>query len=293
MACQKVLTCGHFCGGIADEATCLPCLHGCSGGNDFSQEASDMCMICYTEPLSSIPSIQLDCSHVFHFHCCQKILEKRWNGPRITFGFRNCPICKYQISHVELKPQLGPIELLYRDVEEKALMRLEYEGLAKSEAIMAEDARFYNDPSGFALEHYSYYLCFKCGKVYYGGEAVCDVDADHGNDYNHEELVCGGCSDVSLSQMCPKHGTDYLQYKCRYCCSVAVFFCFGTTHFCNACHNDATTLLSPKHELVQCPVGPKSVQLAGKECPLHIAHPPTGEEYALGCALCRNIHTFR
>jgi hypothetical protein len=38
--------------------------------------------------------------------------------------------------------------------------------------------------------------------------------------------------------MCPKHGTDYLEYKCRYCCSVAVFFCFGTTHFCNACHDD-------------------------------------------------------
>jgi hypothetical protein len=25
-----------------------------------------------------------------------------------------------------------------------------------------------------------------------------------------EELVCGGCSDVSRAQMCPKHGTDYL-----------------------------------------------------------------------------------
>jgi E3 ubiquitin-protein ligase MYCBP2 len=108
-----------------------------------------------------------------------------------------------------------------------------------------------------------------------------------------EELVCGGCSDVSRAQMCPKHGTDYLEYKCRYCCSVAVFFCFGTTHFCNACHDDFQRVANvPKSELPQCPVGPKAVQLAGEECPLHVSHPPTGEEFALGCGICRNAHTF-
>ena len=58
--------------------------------------------------------------------------------------------------------------------------------------------------------------------------------------------------------MCPKHGTDYLEYKCRYCCSVAVFFCFGTTHFCNACHDDFQRVANiPKAELPQCPVAPK------------------------------------
>ena len=60
------------------------------------------------------------------------------------------------------------------------------------------------------------------------------------------------------AQMCPKHGTDYLEYKCRYCCSVAVFFCFGTTHFCNACHDDFQRVANiPKAELPQCPVAPK------------------------------------
>ena len=154
-------------------------------------------------------------------------------------------------------------------------------------------ARFHNDPTGFALERYAYYVCYKCGKAYYGGEAQCDADAGQGDDYNPEELVCGGCSDVSRAQMCPKHGTDYLEYKCRYCCSVAVFFCFGTTHFCNACHDDFQRVANvPKHELPQCPVGPKSVQLESEECPLHVSHPPTGEEYALGCGVCRNAHTF-
>lgn len=38
--------------------------------------------------------------------------------------------------------------------------------------------------------------------------------------------------------------------------------------------------------------GPKGKQLEGSECPLHVVHPPTGEEFALGCGVCRNAHTF-
>ena len=48
----------------------------------------------------------------------------------------------------------------------------------------------------------------------------------------------------------------------------------------------------PKQDLPQCPVGPKSQQLETDECPLHVNHPPTGEEFALGCGICRNAHTF-
>ncbi len=83
------------------------------------------------------------------------------------------------------------------------------------------------------------------------------------------------------------------EYKCRYCCSVAVFFCFGTTHFCNACHDDFQRVANlPRQELPRCPVGPRCRQLEGEECPLHVKHPPTGEEFALGCGVCRNAHTF-
>jgi hypothetical protein len=39
-------------------------------------------------------------------------------------------------------------------------------------------------------------------------------------------------------------------------------------------------------------LGPKAKQLEGEECPLHVKHPPTGEEFALGCGFCRNAHTF-
>nr|XP_022909947.1 E3 ubiquitin-protein ligase MYCBP2 isoform X2 [Onthophagus taurus] len=290
-ACQKLLTCGHMCGGVQGEAVCLPCLHGCSSDPSLRQDADDMCMICFTEALSCAPAIQLQCGHVFHLHCCTTVLIKRWVGPRITFSFSLCPICKVAIEHPGLKDLLLPTQNLFKDVKRKALMRLEYEGLHTSEPILTPGARFFNDPSGYAMDRYAYYVCFKCNKAYYGGEARCD--AEIGENYDPAELVCGACSDVTRACVCPKHGTDFLEYKCRYCCSVAVFFCFGTTHFCNPCHDDfqrVTTL--PKHQLPVCPAGPRAKQLEGDECPLHVQHPPTGEEFALGCGVCRNAHTF-
>jgi hypothetical protein len=71
------------------------------------------------------------------------------------------------------------------------------------------------------------------------------------------------------------------------CCS------FGTTHFCTGCHDEFSRLMAlPRDRLAQCPVGPHCIQLEGDTCPLRVQHPPTGDECALGCAICRNISTF-
>ena len=109
--------------------------------------------------------------------------------------------------------------------------------------------------SNRAKDHtFFFFFFFFNPKAYYGGEARCDVDMN--GDFDPSELVCGGCSDVARAQMCPKHGTDFLEYKCRYCCSVAVFFCFGTTHFCNSCHDDFQRVTNiPKSDLPACPAG--------------------------------------
>jgi hypothetical protein len=55
VACHKVLSCGHFCGGVRDEPTCLPCLdehcltHASTENsiNLPSQTGSDFCSICW------------------------------------------------------------------------------------------------------------------------------------------------------------------------------------------------------------------------------------------------------
>lgn len=69
------------------------------------------------------------------------------------------------MEHEVLKDLLAPVEDLYKDVRRKALMRLEYEGLHTTEAIVAPGARFYNDPATYAMDRYAYYVCYKCNKV--------------------------------------------------------------------------------------------------------------------------------
>ncbi|VVD05977.1 unnamed protein product [Leptidea sinapis] len=288
-ACSRTLGCGHFCGGVRGERTCLPCLFGCTHSSSLRQDADDMCMICFTDPLQAAPAIQLTCGHVFHLHCCRKVLLNKWNGPRISFSFAKCPICKEDISHWTLEELVAPVRQLYEEVHRKALMRLEYEGMSSG----AASANFDNDPALYAMERYAYYVCHKCGKAYFGGLARCEADSNSA--WDPKELVCGACSDVAGAKICPKHGSDFLEYKCRYCCSVAVFFCFGTSHFCNPCHDDFQRITNiPRHTLPQCPTGPRCEQLIGtaEECPLHVQHPPTGEEFALGCGVCRNAQSF-
>lgn len=36
-------------------------------------------------------------------------------------------------------------------------------------------------------------------QAYYGGEARCDVEM--GENFNPEELICGGCSDIAKAQV--------------------------------------------------------------------------------------------
>ena len=81
---------------------------------------------------------------------------------------------------------------------------------------------------------------------------------------------------------CKKHKEAFIDYKCRYCCSVALFFCFGSHHFCDPCHRKAWELRNKKEKDIK--------QCKGKEdCPLKIEHPENGKEYALGCGLCREL----
>lgn len=80
-ACQKLLSCGHFCSGYVNELNCLPCLNDdCAEKNNtlMNQKGSDYCNICFVEGLSNAPSIKIKCGHIFHLHCISKRLEIRW-----------------------------------------------------------------------------------------------------------------------------------------------------------------------------------------------------------------------
>ncbi|CAI2353362.1 unnamed protein product [Caenorhabditis sp. 36 PRJEB53466] len=289
-ACQVMHTCNHFCGGIRNEEDCLPCLT--CRTSDATQDGDDVCVICFTERLGAAPCIRLGCGHIFHYHCVRMILERRWNGPRIVFRFMHCPLCIKLIEHEGLHDLIEPLKAIRHEVMEKGKMRLEYDGLLATPALTDPRSEFFDQPEEYALDRYMYVLCHKCKKAYFGGESRCQAALDS-SQFNPEELLCGGCSDTSGVQVCPRHGVEYLEYKCRFCCSIAVYFCFGTTHFCAPCHDDFQRLMSlPKNLLPSCPVGPRSTPMEEQACPLKMKHPPTGEEFAMGCGICRNISTF-
>jgi E3 ubiquitin-protein ligase MYCBP2 len=193
LGCKKSHKCGHYCGGVVDETECLPCLQGCDRDAlvalKISQDHEDQCMICFTSSLGEEPSVKLQCGHVFHFQCSTRLLQSRWNGPRITFGFAQCPICKSSMLRDRnpcLQQYLEPIESLYAEVRRKALMRLDYDGLASTAGKSEEERAL------FAIAKYAYYTCFRCKKAYFGGDAACDV-ARGSADFNPEELICGAC----------------------------------------------------------------------------------------------------
>lgn len=195
-----------MCYGVKNEKECLPCLHGCDPQPSVkrTQDHDDFCLVCYSESLIEAPSIQLKCGRIpasrlkpklrsfiyldiFHQHCIKTILERKWLGSRITFGFANCPICKQKIEHPSLKELTNPIWELYEEVKRKAALRLEYTGLDRSEDITTVGRPFYGKPADYAMDRFAYYLCHKCQRPYFGGEKQCAVAAPE--DFDPEELV--------------------------------------------------------------------------------------------------------
>lgn len=65
------------------------------------------------------------------------------------------------MNHWTLEEVLVPIRNLRDEVKRKALMRLEYEGLAAG----GSHSRAQSDPATYAMDRYAYYVCHKCGKV--------------------------------------------------------------------------------------------------------------------------------
>ena len=113
---------------------------------------------------------------MFHVECLYKILRQKWNGPRITFAFLECPKCKTQISapHCkQLNEEIISALELKTNVSTKALLRAEHEGLHKADRLKLEGDRFFNDLPALAMFKLAYYICFKCQKPYYGGMKDC------------------------------------------------------------------------------------------------------------------------
>ena len=286
-SCKRILPCSHRCYGTSRDETCPPCLNEAC---HHEPDEHEYCNICYTEGLGQQPVVELECGHYLHSECLRLSLEKRWSGPRITFTYARCPLCKawaYPKNHAGLREDVAKANAMFDQILARGLeqLRLDKED-ANPRLSDPNDKNYYRQPERFAMDRFCFFECFTCKKWYYGGKKDCGQN-DDGQKFEPKDLICPSCSAASLGGQasCPKHGADYIEFKCRFCCAVAAWFCWGTTHFCNDCHTKQNNKIylnkMPRDQLPQCP-GPA-------QCPLHIQHPPTGDEYPLGCALCREL----
>lgn len=186
-----------------------------------------------------------------------------------------------------LAEELKPVLALWEDLRNKALQRLEFEGMKKDPDVAQPSGRYYNRPADYAMDKFAYYPCFQCKKPYFGGQRRCDA-GEQNRPFDPKDLICGACAGGALATTCPRHGSEYIEYKCQFCCAIATWFCWGKTHFCEDCHTRQQkgdyVSKKPKSELPVCP--------GIEKCPLKRRHPPNGDEFSFGCVLCANEREF-
>jgi hypothetical protein len=262
--------------GIKDELSCMECIHPKCAVNQ-PQTSEDPCNICF-ETLDSEPCIKLrSCGHIFHYTCIDQWVQQGYEEVKINFNNLNCPLCHKQMQHDELTESMWIGLKMKRDIEQ--LCKIGYDWIDQEPEVKDSGGKFYKNKLGYALHHISFYRCYDCDKPYNGGARQCEA-GDQPIQFNKKELICGACANKRLqlkNGVCEKHGSEYIVFKCRFCCSLAVWFCGGSVHFCEKCHSGRGYHIN---NLQKC---------EGKGvCPLGGNHPPNGQEYALGCGLCHS-----
>ncbi|CDW84412.1 myc binding protein 2 [Stylonychia lemnae] len=262
---RQYYECNHKCYGARGEENCLPCLHPeCVAKNEAKTLGSDMnstCPVCYTDTFSQ------QCKSIIRVS--RLSLLRSINGMQIRTRDKQ--------TH---RSFIDDGVWLFENVRKQALERAVIEGIDKDERLANPEDRFYNDLQEYALYKLAFYQCFDCKKPYFGGKRDCEQEALQENIPNKEDYKCGRCKALTFKSgitNCDVHGEDFIEYKCQYCCHVALWFCWGTHRFCEPCHDDAA---NGHNEVVPCK--------GSKECPLNGHHNTNGQEYAIGCRLCRN-----
>lgn len=261
-ACDKRLKCGHFCGGLKGH----PCLQKCvrCSGED--------CVTC-ASPLFEEPAVVLGCGHTFHVACAR---DRMGLPDEFSDTFLKCPLCAVPITASAVPALAAEVErgeAFVGEVRRAARARMRADGRHRDDAVRP-GGQFDGRPAEYALTLYTFYRCETCDAPYFGGLRAC---GDGGAGAAGDERRCGPCAAAHFGAKCGRgHGDANVEWKCRFCCNVATWFCFGTTHMCETCHS-----LGPNAAFR----GP--LPCDKRVCPLGGRHPPNGTEHCLGCGVCR------
>lgn len=256
-------TCGHPNYGFNKYEVCLQCT------NDYNME-KEMCYICMTDELHKKPCIKLECGHIYHLNCLEHRFTSKHNTSHINLNYTYCSVCNFRVSHPYINDKyMNELQKLNIKIEKKSYrhMKNNKDPQNMTELTITEH-----------IDNLRYYECSDCNKIYLGGLADCQDDArDIHSDSDSDSIIekkCLACGAFGKNK-CKKHGDKNILYKCCYCCKVAVWYCYGTTHFCESCHSNTYKIKAQPCR-------------GGNDCPLYGKHPKNDEktQFAIGCSIC-------
>lgn len=129
---------------------------------------------------------------------------------------------------------------------------------------------------------FAFFVCSACGDAYFGGRLACAHA--HDEELANSDRLCDKCS-TRTGARCNNgtHANSYI-WKCRFCCKVADYVCYGGVHMCADCHE-----MDDGHgggvEVKEC---------VGQGCPLggleegekHVNRKDVSGELLLKCGIC-------
>ena len=233
---MHVCDCQHACCGLKNEKEHF----GCS----LCSQKVSTCVIC-EDSCTTSPSVLLRCGHPCHKNCLEKFYEilsekGRIRIPRCNFNFT----CQEIPYHDCVKKYADRWIEISNKIEEMIQMRMKIEDTENEvdHVKNKNDPDYFNKPLQYARDFFVFYICDKCHEPYYAGHKDCQLADDNMDNAPHQ---CLKCNRQFMDKICPKHGETGMVIKCMFCCSPSIWFCFGTTYFCDPCHSARKDLHGP------------------------------------------------
>ena len=171
------------------------------------------CVICQYDINDDLP-MKLDCCGIeLHYECQIDYIKSKTDGKGIEINLNNlgCVICKQKMDHSELDHVFKPMNELRHKMINKYKKRLKFDD--RNEADIE-----------YAMKKYLYFKCYKCSEPYFGGLNMCQNQ--NNNEIPEEKRLCPKCDEIKgHPKTCDIHGDTYIQWKCKFCCSVATWDC--------------------------------------------------------------------
>lgn len=122
---------------------------------------------------------------------------------------------------------------------------------------------------------------------------IGDVERRSWNNYGEEldpSQQCPKCVVGRGFTYCELHGDKYIDYKCIFCCQIALFNCGGNYFYCSHHHGDGGEHGGDCKGVVEdCPLGIEHLPNLPHEKNDDIFKDPHPKGFGLGCSVCREI----